>query len=122
RRAAPGSSVRHEDRATPAPSREARRTVQGLGAADLQRVRVPREAGGDRRAQVAVSSDFDINDFGPCSCPIRNQRGKIMPHWRSFVESKYISHFDLQGRDVNVQIAKVVKTPVVGKGGAKNQK
>lgn len=66
---------------------------------------------------------LDLSEFGPCSCPIRNHRtGDIMPHWRSLVESKYLSHFDLQGRDCTVTIAAIKKDDVVGAGGVKSKK
>src|SRR5690242_4581989 len=73
-----------------------------------RRLRLPRHrdgaARGDRdrheeaRPGRAVSDGPNIAEFGPCDCPIHNRRtGEVMPHWRSLVESKYLSHFELQG-------------------------
>lgn len=45
-----------------------------------------------------------------------------MPHWRSLVESKYLSHFELQGRDVTVTIKSVRMSEVIGSGGKKSKK
>jgi hypothetical protein len=68
-------------------------------------------------------SDLDIADFGPCNCPIHNRRtGEVMPHWRSLVESKYLSHFELQGRDCVVVIKSVRLSDVIGSGGVKSKK
>ena len=68
-------------------------------------------------------SDFNINEFGACSCPIRTTpKGPIVPHWRSLIESKYLSHFELNGRDVSVTIKSVVLADVVGTGGKKSKK
>jgi hypothetical protein len=68
-------------------------------------------------------SDLDIAEFGPCSCAIHDRRtGEIMPHWRSLVESKYLSHFELQGRDVTVTIKTVQLDTVIGSGGKKSRK
>lgn len=45
-----------------------------------------------------------------------------MPHWRSLVESKYLSHFELQGRDVTVAVKSVRMSEVIGSGGKKSKK
>lgn len=45
-----------------------------------------------------------------------------MPHWRSLVPSKYVSHYDLAGRDVIVTIASVKLAEIIGSGGKKSQK
>ncbi len=45
-----------------------------------------------------------------------------MPHWRSLVESKYLSHFELRGNDVTVAIKSVRLSEVVGSGGKKSKK
>jgi hypothetical protein len=45
-----------------------------------------------------------------------------MPHWRSLVESKYLSHFELQGRDIPVTIKSVRMSEVIGAGGKKSKK
>jgi hypothetical protein len=68
-------------------------------------------------------SDFNISEFGPCDCPIRNHpQGAIVPHWRSLVESKYLSHFELAGRDVTVTIKSITLSEIVGAGGKKSKK
>jgi hypothetical protein len=45
-----------------------------------------------------------------------------VPHWRSLVPSKYVSHYDLKGADVAVTIATVKLAEVIGTGGKKSQK
>ena len=45
-----------------------------------------------------------------------------MPHWRSLVDSKYLSHFELQGRDVTVTIKSVRLSEVIGTGGKESTK
>lgn len=45
-----------------------------------------------------------------------------MPHWRSLVESKYLSHFELAGRDVTVTIKSIALSEIVGAGGKKSKK
>jgi hypothetical protein len=45
-----------------------------------------------------------------------------VPHWRSMIDSKYLSHFELQGRDVTVEITSVKKSEVIGSGGKKSMK
>lgn len=45
-----------------------------------------------------------------------------MPHWRSLVPSKYVSHYDLAGNDVVVTIASIKLADVIGSGGKKSQK
>lgn len=71
-----------------------------------------------------MASDFDISEFGPCPCPIRKHwtKEEIVPHWRSLVESKYLSHFELQGKDCSVTIRSIRLQEVVGTGGKKNKK
>jgi hypothetical protein len=68
-------------------------------------------------------SDFAISEWGPCACPLRLQRGgPIVPHWRSLVPSKYVSHYDLSGNDVVVTISSIKLAEVIGSGGKKSQK
>lgn len=68
-------------------------------------------------------SDFNITEFGPCDCPIRNHpKGPTVPHWRSLVESKYLSHFELGGRDVTVTIKSITLSEIIGAGGKKSKK
>jgi hypothetical protein len=68
-------------------------------------------------------TDFSLADFGPCDCPIRLQpKGPIVPHWRSLIESKYLSHFELQGHDVTVTIRSIAMSEVIGAGGKKSKK
>lgn len=68
-------------------------------------------------------NDFTLSDFGPCTCPIRfNPKGPIVPHWRSLVDSRYLSHFELSGRDVTVTIRSVKLADVIGSGGKKSKK
>jgi hypothetical protein len=69
-------------------------------------------------------SDLDISEFGHCDCKIysRKQGGMPLPHWRSLVESKYLSHFELQGRDVTVTIKTIRMSEVIGSGGKKSKK
>jgi hypothetical protein len=70
-----------------------------------------------------MSYDLDIREFGPCSCNLHNRKtGEIMPHWRSLVPSKYVSHYDLNGSDVVVTIASIKLAEVIGAGGKKSQK
>jgi hypothetical protein len=66
----------------------------------------------------------NIAEFGPCDCTIwKNYRtGEVMPHWRSLVESKYLSHFELKGNDVTVTIKAVRLSEVIGSGGKKSKK
>lgn len=45
-----------------------------------------------------------------------------MSHWKSFMERDYIFAFDLNGRDVNVQIRAVTGGTLVGEGGRKTKK
>lgn len=45
-----------------------------------------------------------------------------MPHWRSLVESKYLSHFELAGRDVTVTIKLIALSEIIGAGGKKSKK
>lgn len=45
-----------------------------------------------------------------------------MPHWRSLVESKYLSHFELAGRDVTVTVKSIALSEIIGAGGKKSKK
>jgi len=45
-----------------------------------------------------------------------------MAHWRTYLESDVIRFVDLDGRDLTVQIAKVKKGKVTGKGGKSSAK
>jgi len=45
-----------------------------------------------------------------------------MPDYRTMYDNAYLYAFDLQGRDVTVEIAKVVGGELVGEGGRKSKK
>ena len=45
-----------------------------------------------------------------------------MPHWKSMMDRDFIFAFDLDGRDVNVTIARVEAGSVNGQGGRKAKK
>lgn len=67
-------------------------------------------------------SDFSIAEWGPCSCETIKRKGIAVPHWRSLVPSKYVSHYDLKGRDCTVTIKAIKLADIVGSGGKKSQK
>ena len=45
-----------------------------------------------------------------------------MPHWRSLVDSKYLNHTELQGKDCSVRIKATSFDEVIGSGGKKSKK
>lgn len=45
-----------------------------------------------------------------------------MAHWKSFCDREFLYSFDLQGRDVDVKIAKVTGGEITGTGGKKSKK
>lgn len=45
-----------------------------------------------------------------------------MPHWKSMVDRDYIFAFDLNGKDVSVEITRVVAGELTGQGGRKSKK
>lgn len=45
-----------------------------------------------------------------------------MAHWKSMMEKEYLYAFDLQGRDVTVEIDRIVGGELTGEGGKKTKK
>jgi predicted transcriptional regulator len=67
---------------------------------------------------------FETQTFEPCDCAALAYRngGKHMPHWRALVDSRFLNHAALDGKDCTVTIRAVSMAEVIGENGKKSKK
>lgn len=65
--------------------------------------------------------NFEDQTFTPCDCAALAYKhgGKKVPHWRALVDSRFLNHAALDGKDCTVEIASIKMAMVetnTGKG------